>query len=859
MKALLYATLLLCFIFSESSSNAQRRLAKNLVYVDGQGVMRYTSNNAEASFFGVNYTVPFAYGYRSHEALGVDIEKAIDDDVYHMWRLGLNAFRVHVWDTEISDTAGNLIENEHLRLFEYLISRLKARKIKILITPIGFWGNGYPEPDEITPGFSHKYGKRKALINDTAIKAQENYLTQFFNHVNSYTGLTYENDPDVIATEINNEPQHTGPKAKVTDYVNRMVNAVRRSGWTKPIFYNISESPDYADAVAKANIDGVSFQWYPTGLVANRTLQGNYLPHVDYYKIPFGDTIPAYRNKARMVYEFDAGDVMTPVMYPAMARSFRTAGFQWATQFAYDPLHTAYANTEYQTHYLNLAHTPAKAISLLIASKVFQRVPRLKSYGPYPADTTFDVFRLSYINELSEMNSDEEFYYSNSTTSIPKNRNKLSKIAGVGSSPVINYNGTGAYFLDRVGEGIWRLEVMPDAIQVNDPFGKASPKKTVTKISWRANKMRIDIPGLGTNFSIKGLNKGNTFSAEANRNTFHVVPGTYALFSKQNQAVNGQFQLPLVIDDEFVAPKSSLNEPFVIHVPKVEVSEGRSFSILAKIFEIDSTAQVSVELRHSANHWKTISLIAGEGSNYSAEVPADMALPGLLNYRFIIRQQDSTYIVFPGGYHGYPYAWSEYRNDSYQTFIAANNSKLKLFNPNSDRDRLNVYNIDWRNNTIKYVSADDPKQLIQIATMTKPTGNNLFGWQIYFADKLRGRKSELNQFNKLLIKGRSENPTPVNVTLISKDGYAYSSKVIFPVILKELEMPLEDFKSDSSLLLPRPYPGFMPLYFRPKGERNFDLNEIEKLEITFGHDIPSNQLNQPLSIEIESVWLEKAP
>ncbi len=83
-------------------------------------------------------------------------------------------------------------------------------------------------------------------------------------------------------------------------------------------------------------------------------------------------------------------------MYPAIARSFRTAGFQWATQFAYDPMATAYANTEYQTHYVNLAFTPSKAISLLIASKVFHKLTRLKSYGSFPADTLFDVFRVSY-------------------------------------------------------------------------------------------------------------------------------------------------------------------------------------------------------------------------------------------------------------------------------------------------------------------------------------------------------------------------------------------------------------------------------------------------------------------------------
>jgi hypothetical protein len=88
-----------------------------------------------------------------------------------------------------------------------------------------------------------------------------------------------------------------------------MVDAVKKSGWSKSVFYNISESPSYAGAVANAGIDGVSFQWCPTGLVANRFLKGNCLPNVGVYKIPFGDTITAYRNKARMVYEFDAGDV----------------------------------------------------------------------------------------------------------------------------------------------------------------------------------------------------------------------------------------------------------------------------------------------------------------------------------------------------------------------------------------------------------------------------------------------------------------------------------------------------------------------------------------------------------------------
>ena len=294
---------------------------KNMVYIDKEGRMRWQKDHSEVYLFGVNYTVPFAYGYRSVKALHQDVEKEIDEDVYHLARMGADAFRVHIWDTEITDSAGNLLENEHLKLFDYLIYRLKQRNIKIIITPIAFWGNGYPQRDEKTAGFSSKYNKGQATVNENAIKAQENYLRQLLEHINPYTKLDYRDEPDIIAAELNNEPSHSGPKNKVTDYINRLALAARSTGWDKPLFYNISQSPFYADAVAKSSVNGFSFQWYPTGLVAGHEQKGNFLPNVDRYPIPF-DTIPEFKNKARMVYEFDAADVLQSCMYPAVARSY---------------------------------------------------------------------------------------------------------------------------------------------------------------------------------------------------------------------------------------------------------------------------------------------------------------------------------------------------------------------------------------------------------------------------------------------------------------------------------------------------------------------------------------------------------
>lgn len=829
---------------------------QSAVQVDRKGVLRWSKTNKEATFFGVNYTVPFAYGYRSHQALNINPGKAIDQDVYHMARLGFNAFRVHVWDTEISDSVGNLLENEHLRLFDYLIFKLKQRNIKVLITPIAFWGPGYPEPNKPTAGFSSKYNKQKSVTDENAFKAQERYLEQFFKHVNPYTKKTYQQDPDVIAVEINNEPHHSGPKERAKEYVNRMVAVVRKTGWTKPVFYNISESPRYADAVANADIQGVSFQWYPSGLVANHTLQGNFLPHVDKYHIPF-DTIPAFAGKARMVYEFDAGDIMQPVMYPAMARSFRAAGFQWATQFAYDPLATAYANTEYQTHYVNLAYTPAKAISLMIAAKAFHRLPMNKSYGSYPADSVFDVFRVSYKENLSEMNATEAFYHTGPTRTKPANASKLEHIAGVGSSPVVQYKGTGAYFLDKVAKGAWRLEVMPDAIQIRDPYAKASPSKEVTRLQWQKQPMQIVLADLGEQFLINGLNENNIYKAEVSGGRFEIQPGTYLLTKKGLKPVNKDSKAGVLGMQEFVAPKPENQEPFVAHSPSREVSPGKPYLIQATIAGITARDRVTLLMQNSAGAWKTLPMERAEAYLYRAEVPSDLATPGVVNYRISV-QKGQNYFTFPGNYKGDPWAWDYYHTDSWQTYVASAEGALELFNATIDRN-IYVYPNLWRGDERQLITAAKPGQLILKLTAKELAGEHVMGFQHHFGDKLGGRSSELGTFKKLVIRARTSDTAPIKVRvgLISVNATAFASDITLDNNFRNIEIPLATLQSAPYMLLPRPYPGFHPFWFKSSGTGAFKLNEAEKLEISLGQGLAPADYSKAYTLEVESVWLVK--
>ena len=841
-----------------STAFAQKNNSKNsnsIIYVDKDGVLRWKSNHTEASFFGVNYTTPFAYAYRAHKALNIDLEKAIQQDVYHMARIGLDAFRVHVWDNEISDVSGNLLENDHLRLFDFLLAELKKRNIKIIITPIAFWGNGYPERDENTPGFSKFYGRGKLTTNDSAIAAQENYLKQFFNHINPYTKLPYKEDRDVIAVEINNEPSHSGPKSGVTNYINRLAAAIKTTGWSKPVFYNISQGPYYADAVAASVVDGFSFQWYPSGLVSGGELKGNYLPHVDRYTIPF-DTIPAFVKKALMVYEFDAADILQPVMYPVMAKSFRQAGFQWATQFAYDPMALAYANTEYQTHYLNLAYTPSKAISMLIASRVFHKVPRLKNYGSYPADSVFDVFRVSYKEALSEMNSGEEFYYSNSTNTNPVDVSKLQHVAGVGSSSIIKYNGLGAYFLDKLEDGVWRLEVMPDAIFIRDPFERPSPSKEVTRIQWQNNQMQIVIPNLRSDFIIKGLNDGNSFSSQSTTTGFQLSPGSYLLTTKGKTFSGVPDNVGSIKLKEFVAPQPTNTEMYLSHQPFAEVTSGKPIQLSAKVVGID-TGRVTLVISQMFGRVKTIPMVRKTASDFVCEIPADLVTPGVLNYRIILRKGNGV-ATFPGNLKGNPFAWDNYHNETWKIFVAASNGRLELYNPTNDR-MSRTYPVFKKGFHTNYITCEKPEQLILSMAADDLTEAKIMGFQYSFVDKLKGRMGEMGSFDKLVLRARTSNsPLKAKVALTFADGSSVSSVVSLTNDFKDLEIPIKNFESNSALLMPRPYPHFLPLEFKANTSRSkIDLSNVEKIQVIIGEGIPASDLKKSFSLEVEGIWFQK--
>lgn len=825
--------------------------------------MRWGTTKEEVRGFGVNYTAPFAHAYRRAKQLNISLEKAIDEDVYHFSRLGFDAYRVHVWDVEISDTLGNVLNNDHLRLFDYTIKKMKERGIKFIITPIAYWNNGWPEPDEKTPGFSAKYGKDACLTNPDAIKAQETYLSQFLNHVNTYTGLAYKNDPDVIAFEVCNEPHHQEAPPKVTEFINRMVKSMRDTGCKKPIFYNTSHMVQLEDAYFDANIQGGTFQWYPTGLGANHELGGNLLVNVDKYTFPYANN-PKFKKMAKIVYEFDAADIGRSYIYPAMARSFRSAGLQVAMQFAYDPTYTAYANTEYGTHYMNLAYAPQKALSLKIASEVFHQIPLYQSFGSYPGNASFGNFRVSYEKDLAEMASPTKFFYTNSTTTTPPAPTKLEQIAGFGNSPMVSYEGQGAYFLDKVEKGVWRLEVMPDAIWISDPFMKQSPKKEVAVINWRGWPITIHLADLGDNYRITGLNKGNTFSAQANDKAFTVSPGTYLLVKKGvTTKVDGTSRLNTIALKEFVAPAATLKKEYVLHQPLSEIAAGQPLKMEATVASVEAPQAVELHVFGTGYRPEVIPMTKTSGYTYVATVPEKVIKEGFLRYYIVVKSTDA-YRTYPSGVEGRPGDWDFYDQHPYQVRAVATKAPLYLFDAITDAEKLDR---QWLRDS-RVVPTPVPGRgewLVQVEKLFVPDSENTKGarhddysLRYHFGQKVAGRQSELPLFTKLTVRGRTLNEKASNlqVALVTKDGSAYGGLFALDTKTSSHSLLLKDLKRIKLVTLPRPYPSFLPYYFENNATGSLDMNAVESLQISIGPGIPANELNVKQEIAIESVLLE---
>jgi len=851
-----------------SAVQAQGRPADRAVRLDRDGVVRWADDGREVTLFGANYVVHTASDYRAAGYVHGDRKKMIDEDVAQFARMGWDGLRLTFWgDWEASDSAGNLIANDHLDLLDYLIARARARGIYMLFSPIQLYGSNWPDAlqDTTAPGFGRRFGKARMGTDPAAIAAQVNYLRQILDHVNPYTGVALKDEPAILFIELVNEPWHHPEDLEGSiRYIDALTDAVRSTGCRKLVFYNVSQDFRIGEAIRRSKAQGVTFGWYPTGLNSGYELPGNHLRSVDV----FPDMLRAeLARMPRIVYEFDSPDLLTGTMYPAMARTMRTVGAQAALMFAYDMQQTASRNLGWQTHYLSLAYTPRKAMSAIIAAEAMRRLPRLRSYGEYPQNTRFGDFHVSSDGDLGELVAADAFLYAGSTPAVPPAPAALRRVAGYGSSSTVTYEGEGIYFLDKVRAGLWRLEVYPDAVPVRDPFEPPSPDKIVTRAISRAWRMTLRLPDLGTSFTVQPITPGDSGVTRADAGRFTVTPGVYVLSAAE--AVD-RATLPASVGAvglaEYHAPPPDTLPPSVQSLAAPAYLVGREAELRVRVVDRTPPDSATLFIRPTAGgFYRGFAMKPVSAYVYAAVVPAAALREGPHEFVVTLFRGDSR-VTFPEQLPSLPWAWNYHSRASWTLDIVAPGTPLRLFDPRADAPRLAFTRI-----------GDAGRRGLFRLSMSAATGQPAFhlelpvdssGWSpddytasLAIADRIRARRETVDGADALHVRLRGLGARQIlHVTLMEDDGTSWTTAVPVDSTWRELALPLGGFTAGRGVLLPQGFPGQWSYWVGPAAGRGGDgdrprLDRVERLQLSLRREDGVTVAPGGYGVEVEWIGL----
>ncbi len=514
-----------------------------------KGVLEF-DGGGEVALWGVNYYPQSWNEFRFLKEAGhVDMKAVIDADMADLVRdddpggpRRINAIRIHVFDTEISDAEGNLVVNEHLDLLDYLVSQCNDRGVHLWLTPIAWWSS----PQGRKGAFSDNIPMPAMTLCRETWPIQQRFFRQFLEHENPYTGRRLVDEPCLNLLEIINEPLYCTPAhvagdeplnyginevrhedrgtpadsnfaymqkirrdflrrhpgemnsdawdyyryETVRDYIDTMVETIRATGARQPIAYCAAwfntDAPVF-EAIGDSRCDAVTTVLYPGGL--QQTPQAD-ARNLLVQTVDAG--LPAcLSEKARLVYEFDASDTLRQIdLYPAMARYFRNIGVQVACQFQYDSRFNAAHNRAWPTHYLNAAHTPERYVSFLIGGEVFRRLPRGTPLTVEdPERLVFSPAAVSWPENAALFVTDDLYMQARPTdwTPIPLPEKQPKRIIAVGDTPWFDYEGTGIIDVAVTEDGM-AIQVEPDVDRLQDGTLQSTPEKPLTRLESRKHR-----------------------------------------------------------------------------------------------------------------------------------------------------------------------------------------------------------------------------------------------------------------------------------------------------------------------------------------------------------------------------------
>ncbi|MGE5811595.1 MAG: hypothetical protein ACM339_08840, partial [Ignavibacteria bacterium] len=536
------------------------------------------------------------------------------------------------------------------------------------------------------------------------------------------------------------------------------------------------------------------------------------------------------KNKAKMVYEFDAADIGKSYIYPLMAHSFKEAGMQWAAMFCYDPSAIAQYNSEYSTHYLNLLFTPQKALGFLIAAYLFNNeVVSEKKIDS--SSVLMNNVLTDYDHDLSLLNTNERFYYSSSNSAAPKEIKELKHIAGYGSSKLIKYDGRGAYFLDKISDDLWKLELFPDAVWIKDPFGRNGLSDPIAKLIRKSHKIRISLPGLNSNYNIYALN--NRLSAVDF--SIDLEPGVYFITNNLNPKEK-EFNSGIT-DFEKIRTYGEFIEDFnsteIKNLTPASLYQNGFNKITVEIYSKENNPGVNIYLNKLG--WRSYRKFEMKKINdfiYEFIIPEEISPNGIFNY-FISVKKDKNVLTFPGKLNSSPEDWSFNSSGSYKLSVFADSGRKIIYDPERDINNLIFPNI-WRfaEYRIDYTFDENNEDELNVQLTRIKEKYHELALQFYTGDYLKDSPAAGSQIEFEIMK-EPGGPDSVLVRIIFNNSTGFERKIILKNNYEKIILPVSLPEKFKFALLPRPYPTFLPYWFEsmPPDEAATGSLKIESIQL----------------------------
>jgi hypothetical protein len=461
-----------------------------------------------------------------------------------------------------------------------------------------------------------------------------------------------------------------------------------------------------------------------------------------------------------------------------------------------------------------------------------------------------------YEKDLSLLNTSDKFYYSNTNSVQPVDIKSLKHVAGYGSSVLIEYGGRGSYFLNKLKEGLWQLEVFPDAVWIKDPFGRNNLKDPVAKLIWKKHGMKILLPDLVNNFNLFKSN-GKKISLAKNF-IVQLEPGNYLI--SNNDTISDRYSPETDFEKikafgEFIDDFQSIEIKNIIpnNLPLFppESGSGQALSergdkgelkIKAEVYSEDDDVEVFIYYK-KPGWWgyRTYKMPKTDDFTYEFSLSGELSVNGIINY-FISVEKGNDVLTFPGKLNVLPEHWTfSQDNPSFELSILPPSDKILIYDPVRDKKNLVLPNL-WRyfeynaDYTFDEQSAGELELNLNVTKVKEKFPELAF--QIYTGEYLSNIRLNENSSIELEIK-KSGYMDSINVRCIFNDGTGFDRNVAIKNEYEKILIPLSEPEQMKYALLPRPYPVFLPYWFESIPQKNKNINtRLESIQLAIPLDNP---------------------